>query len=349
MEEADSATVEGHSSALKKADPAKRNSSTPPLEDQPKATFEALEENSEEGTVYSGVPDLRIKGRGEGVIVQVSDDQGTWDEALRLLRSHLERAGGFFDGQEISLSLGRRRLQTDELSRLDQLLAGRNMSLLEIRSLNPHTRQSARDLELPLTVRETPSGGRDSADPDLVYDSARWEVRLGEEVPHPTDDGEEQAPGSNALSQPRILSGRKVIAKTRRAAQVEPEEEPLVLAPSYLYRGTLRSGQVLRHAGTVIVVGDVNPGGQVISGGDVYIWGKLRGVIHAGAMGDESAAVGALEFEPIQLRIAGHIAITPKSESNEPGRWFWKRSSSGKAEMARLINGQIVVDPWDLS
>ena len=49
-----------------------------------------------------------------------------------------------------------------------------------------------------------------------------------------------------------------------------------------LLKNTLRSGRVIRHVGHVIVIGDVNPGAQIIAGGDVIIWGRLRGTVHAG-------------------------------------------------------------------
>ena len=120
-------------------------------------------------------------------------------------------------------------------------------------------------------------------------------------------------------------------------------------SPPYVYRGTLRSGQSCRHAGTVVILGDVNPGAQVISGGDVLVWGRLRGFVQAGAMGDAGAIVAALDFEPVQLRIAAYIAMTPKGASNNPGYWFWKRDSSGRPEVARVIDEQIYVDPWDAS
>ena len=137
-------------------------------------------------------------------------------------------------------------------------------------------------------------------------------------------------------------------------ASREPEEsedevagQEVILAPPFVYRGTLRSGQVFRHAGTVMVIGDVNPGAEVISGGDIFVWGKLRGIVHAGAMGNERSVVCAIDFEPIQLRIAGHIAMSPKAISNEPGRWFWKRDTTEKPEVARVLGKQIVVDAWD--
>ncbi len=102
-----------------------------------------------------------------------------------------------------------------------------------------------------------------------------------------------------------------------------------------LVRKTLRSGFSLQHPGHIVVIGDVNPGAQVIARGDVIVWGKLRGMVHAGADGDENAVVCALDLSPTQLRIAGTIAVTPK------------RRGKPMPEMARLEKGQVVAETWD--
>ncbi|HEV3157334.1 MAG TPA: septum site-determining protein MinC [Candidatus Baltobacteraceae bacterium] len=75
------------------------------------------------------------------------------------------------------------------------------------------------------------------------------------------------------------------------------------------HRGTLRSGKAFSHIGHVVIVGDVNPGAEVVAGGDIVVMGSLRGTAHAGAQGDASARVIALEFRPTQLRIAALIAV----------------------------------------
>lgn len=101
--------------------------------------------------------------------------------------------------------------------------------------------------------------------------------------------------------------------------------------------GPLRSGARVEHGGNVIVLGDVNPGAEIIAGGNVLVWGRLRGVVHAGAQGNEEAIVGALELAPTQLRIAHAVAISPKKK-HQP-----------HPEMARLVNGQIEAEAWQAS
>ncbi|WP_445626977.1 septum site-determining protein MinC [Nostoc sp. DSM 114167] len=85
-----------------------------------------------------------------------------------------------------------------------------------------------------------------------------------------------------------------------------PQEDALYLEI------TVRSGVEIRHPGTVIILGDVNPGGIVIADGDIIIWGRLRGIAHAGAGGNSECLIMALQMEPTQLRIADAVARAPE-------------------------------------
>ena len=87
-----------------------------------------------------------------------------------------------------------------------------------------------------------------------------------------------------------------------------PLAEPLYL------QMTVRSGIEIRHSGTVIVLGDLNPGGIVVANGDILIWGRLRGIAHAGADGNSKCLIMALHMEPTQLRIADYVARAPTTQ-----------------------------------
>jgi len=103
-----------------------------------------------------------------------------------------------------------------------------------------------------------------------------------------------------------------------------------------LIQRTLRSGHSMKHPGHVTVIGDVNPGAEIVAGGNVLVWGRLRGTVHAGADGDQEAIVCALDLSPTQLRIADQISITPPQRRRP------------KPEMARLENNKIVAEPWKI-
>jgi septum site-determining protein MinC len=115
-----------------------------------------------------------------------------------------------------------------------------------------------------------------------------------------------------------------------------PDDTPFEEVFGIVERGTLRSGQTIRHAGHITLIGDVNPGGELVAGGDVIVWGKLRGTVHAGAMGDKGAIVCALELAPNQIRIGPQIARPP-----DRGR------SPRVPEIARVQEGQIIVERWN--
>ena len=101
-----------------------------------------------------------------------------------------------------------------------------------------------------------------------------------------------------------------------------------------LVQRTLRSGSKISYRGHVTVIGDVNPGAEIIAGGSIVVWGKLRGMVHAGADGDEKAVVCAIDLMPTQLRIAGRIAIPPKREEDP------------QPETASIKDNQVIAEPW---
>jgi septum site-determining protein MinC len=83
----------------------------------------------------------------------------------------------------------------------------------------------------------------------------------------------------------------------------------------FLHR-TLRSGTRIEFAGHVVVLGDVNPGAEIVAEGNVIIWGRLRGMVHAGVKGNRDAVICALDLSPTQLRIADEVSGALKPREN---------------------------------
>jgi septum site-determining protein MinC len=113
---------------------------------------------------------------------------------------------------------------------------------------------------------------------------------------------------------------------------ISPEQEG---TPGVMIRRTLRSGRTVHSDGHVVVYGDVNAGAEIIAVGDVIVWGRIRGNVHAGANGDTSAVVCALDMTPTQLRIAGFITTSPDDKRRKP-----------RPEVAFVRDDQIVVEAW---
>jgi septum site-determining protein MinC len=74
---------------------------------------------------------------------------------------------------------------------------------------------------------------------------------------------------------------------------------------------TVRSGQRIEYDGDILIIGDVNPDAYIVASGNVIVMGTLRGVVHAGANGDETATVMALKLIPQQLRIGNFFTRSP--------------------------------------
>ena len=79
---------------------------------------------------------------------------------------------------------------------------------------------------------------------------------------------------------------------------------------------TLRSGTRVEFPGHIVVMGDVNPGAEIVAKGNVIVWGRVRGMIHAGAKGDRSAFICALDLSANQLRIADEVSAMLKPQKD---------------------------------
>lgn len=104
-----------------------------------------------------------------------------------------------------------------------------------------------------------------------------------------------------------------------------------------LIRRNLRSGNTVEYFGHIVILGDVNPGAELVAGGDIVVFGKLRGLAHAGAEGNSGATISALEMNPTQLWIADRML-----ESNDS-----RRKGKDQPQTALLKDGQIVLDKWE--
>lgn len=115
--------------------------------------------------------------------------------------------------------------------------------------------------------------------------------------------------------------------------ETEPVSIPYINANSAFINGTVRSGQRIESEGDIVVIGDVNPGAEIIAGGSIAVFGTLRGLAHAGCAGRKDVCVAAVHMCPKQLRISGRVITFPNAED------------IGQAEVAELIDGKVVIRP----
>ena len=111
---------------------------------------------------------------------------------------------------------------------------------------------------------------------------------------------------------------------------------------TYFYYGVVRSGQHLAYEGSVVVLGDVNPGAIVSAGHNIIVLGALKGIVYAGkALEDKKCFVVACKMKPVQISIGSLTAQAPEEER----RRYSKKNEP--AQIAYVSEGQIYVEEID--
>jgi septum site-determining protein MinC len=132
----------------------------------------------------------------------------------------------------------------------------------------------------------------------------------------------------------QVLGLATRLSVPRPERTIRPLDTTLEGENGVFIRRTLRSGFKITSHGHVTVLGDVNPGAEIIADGNVIVWGRVRGSIIAGANGNESVMVCAMSLEPTQLRIANLVANLPlKKMPSQP-------------VSAAIRDGIITIEPW---
>ncbi|PLS69276.1 MAG: septum site-determining protein MinC [Cyanobacteria bacterium M5B4] len=123
-----------------------------------------------------------------------------------------------------------------------------------------------------------------------------------------------------------------IVAATLGLSVDQPSTRPApdssVVEPLYLTK-IIRSGVIIRHPGSVILRGDLHPGGEIVAGGDILVWGKLRGKAHTTNPG---SSIMALELAPTQLKIGATLCLVEANPRPIP-------------EVAYLDQGTVCITP----
>lgn len=117
------------------------------------------------------------------------------------------------------------------------------------------------------------------------------------------------------------------------------DDEDVEKLPTLYINQTLRSGQTITSDGNIVIIGDANPGSEIIARGDVTVWGVLGGIAQAGSKGNKNAVIRALKLNAIQLRIATCFARRVNKE-NIP---FVQKTPTFTPQEARLKEKTIVI------
>ena len=88
----------------------------------------------------------------------------------------------------------------------------------------------------------------------------------------------------------------------------------IAISETKFHRGSLRSGQKMETEGSLVIIGDVNSGAEVIASDNIIVLGALRGLAHAGAKGNKQAIIAAGLLDAVQIRIADVVKEIEREE-----------------------------------
>ncbi|WP_026494505.1 septum site-determining protein MinC [Butyrivibrio sp. WCD3002] len=254
---------------------------------------------------------VSIKGTGSGIILELDRDI-SFENLTKDIASKFRESSSFFGRVSVGLLIKGRILSDDE-----------EAQILDIIAQNSKLTITCVICEDPDTNELFNRFSADNAASNITY-SSEDNSFLQTEMTEAYDGIKDTVPES-------VLQ------------DIVPDRDD-----ARIIYGSMRSGMTLNEKKSLIILGDVKPGATVESDGSIFILGALRGSVYAGAGGDESAYVFALEMDPLQIRIANAIAISPDADKGPKlkTRKFRKKVTEKVPEVAYILNGHVVKDSY---
>ena len=249
-------------------------------------------------------------------------------------------------GKKVCLKLGEVNLNQSQLISVKALIESMDSELEFISTESEETKASAQKLEITISALENnveaPEFNEDGSveenvNPELesALDKIFGEGDFEERFPEEDDEKElnEEVRSDIEISTDEFDNTDDTLDEIKKHIK---ENEKL---PTLYVQRTLRSGQSLKSEGNIVIIGDVNPGAEIIAKGDITVWGVLGGIAHAGSDGNNYSRIRALKLHAIQLRIGDVFARRPDTV-NIP---YVQKTDSFVPEEARVNRKHIVI------
>ncbi len=255
-------------------------------------------------------------------------------------------------GKHICLKLGSVNLSEAELTSVKALVELMESQLAFISTSSTVTLESATALGIKISefTNEIEAPAFETTEPTPEVSNALDNI-FGEDS---SNNNKEESPEKESPQVEKtddeispIVRHDEVIAEKVEAQEVKEESDEEITAlknapealPTLYLRKTIRSGQSISSDGNIVIIGDVNPGSEIIAKGDITVWGILGGIAHAGSDGNNYAKIRALKLNPVQIRIGEVFARRPDT-INLP---YIQKSCEYIPEEAFTYNGSIVI------
>ena len=262
---------------------------------------------------------VRVSGRGALVNFEI-DDTVPLNDACRALREYLGRNRHLYSGGEVVANIGARLLNDADQDRIRKVIESESGLAVKQFWCTPAILERERQRIGQLMGEQTRIAGSYSAG----------------------GEADRQPPDNTVATSSHDLEEPEPVAEEKQDLSPCDDVEEAHQVPVDISRGNLRAGETRRFPGHAVILGNVNPGAQVIAEGDVIVFGGLRGQAHAGASGDITATILAMSIAYPVLRIADYVWHRD-GPANSNGR----QSNDGNGPtLARVSNGAIQVAPY---
>lgn len=246
--------------------------------------------------------------------------------------------------KKVCLKLGSVNLNPSELVSIKALIETMDSEIEFISTVSNETTQAAKELGIEISGIENIVPALDISATKEVNESVNTELASALDKIFGEGDFEERYPEEESAEEKDVSKEEESIEVIETEDAVDDEEvkrynkETEKLPTLYIHR-TLRSGQSITSEGNIVIIGDVNPGAEIVAKGDITVWGILGGIAHAGSDGNTYSRIRALKLNAIQLRIGGIFARRPDTV-NIP---YVQKTDTFTPEEARVNRKNIVI------
>ncbi len=237
--------------------------------------------------------------------------------------------------KQVCLKLGSVALSQPELTSIKALVESMESEIEFISTSSADTIESAKALEIEVSELENVIEA-----PDFEMESnvnPEVETALDKIFGDNDFDADEDEPQKEVKEVEETYASIEDEEDNEEVRAMKAEAEKL---PTLYLKKTIRSGQNITSDGNLCIIGDVNPGAEIIAKGDITVWGILGGIAHAGSAGNSQARIRALKMNAIQLRIADVFARRPDG-ANTP---YVQKSNEFVPEEARIFKKNIIIN-----
>lgn len=243
--------------------------------------------------------------------------------------------------KKVCLKLGSVDLNSSELVSVKALIETMDSEIQFISTASEMTQEAAKDLGIEISKIENVVPALNINAEEETNETVNAELETALDKIFGEGDFEERYPEEEEVKRVEETKEIEIVEldDSENSSELKKYNKETEKLPTLYIHRTLRSGQSISSEGNIVIIGDVNPGAEIIAKGDITVWGILGGIAHAGSDGNTYSRIRALKLNAIQLRIGDVFARRPDTV-NTP---YVQKTDTYVPEEARIHKKHIMI------